>query len=221
MRAGGRVGRAQLAFAHGRVVETDGHPVVLGEWLGAPRRADDPRLRPLRRAAGRRRGRLGRRRRSRRASATAASTPAARPTTRARCSWPLKVAEAFLDAGRRAPAKRPLPVRGRGGDRQPEPRRVSSASIATSSPPISSSRPTARCGARRSRRSRSPRRDWSRSTSSSPARRPTCTPAGTAAPSRTRCTRSRGSSRACTTPHGAVAVAGFYDDVAAALRRRP
>src|SRR3954465_13926825 len=26
---------AQLAFANGRVVETDGHPVVLGEWLGA------------------------------------------------------------------------------------------------------------------------------------------------------------------------------------------
>jgi acetylornithine deacetylase/succinyl-diaminopimelate desuccinylase-like protein len=27
---------AQLAFAGGRVVETEGHPVVLGEWLGAP-----------------------------------------------------------------------------------------------------------------------------------------------------------------------------------------
>src|SRR5712672_3063503 len=27
---------SQLAFAHGRVVETAGHPVVLGEWLGAP-----------------------------------------------------------------------------------------------------------------------------------------------------------------------------------------
>ena len=26
----------QLSFAHGRVVETDGHPVVLGEWLEAP-----------------------------------------------------------------------------------------------------------------------------------------------------------------------------------------
>jgi acetylornithine deacetylase/succinyl-diaminopimelate desuccinylase-like protein len=25
----------QLAFAHGRVTETDGHPVVRGEWLGA------------------------------------------------------------------------------------------------------------------------------------------------------------------------------------------
>src|SRR6267378_1098520 len=27
---------AQLRFAGGRVVETEGHPVVLGEWLGAP-----------------------------------------------------------------------------------------------------------------------------------------------------------------------------------------
>jgi acetylornithine deacetylase/succinyl-diaminopimelate desuccinylase-like protein len=27
---------AQLAFAGGRVVETEGHPVVFGEWLGAP-----------------------------------------------------------------------------------------------------------------------------------------------------------------------------------------
>jgi acetylornithine deacetylase/succinyl-diaminopimelate desuccinylase-like protein len=27
---------ARLAFARGRVVQTDGHPVVLGEWLGVP-----------------------------------------------------------------------------------------------------------------------------------------------------------------------------------------
>src|ERR1700704_729518 len=27
---------AQLAFAQGRIVETEGHPVVLGEWLGVP-----------------------------------------------------------------------------------------------------------------------------------------------------------------------------------------
>src|ERR1700730_11775628 len=26
----------QLAFANGRLVETDGNPVVTGEWLGAP-----------------------------------------------------------------------------------------------------------------------------------------------------------------------------------------
>src|SRR4051812_50168137 len=27
---------ARLAFANGRVVESDGHPIVLAEWLGAP-----------------------------------------------------------------------------------------------------------------------------------------------------------------------------------------
>jgi hypothetical protein len=38
---------AQLSFAGGRVVATQGHPVVRAG------RADDPRLRPLRRAADR------------------------------------------------------------------------------------------------------------------------------------------------------------------------
>src|SRR5262245_29297145 len=27
---------AQLAFANGRVIDTPGHPIVVGEWLGAP-----------------------------------------------------------------------------------------------------------------------------------------------------------------------------------------
>ena len=35
MRAAARWLAGQLEFAGGRVVETDGHPVVLGEWLGA------------------------------------------------------------------------------------------------------------------------------------------------------------------------------------------
>jgi acetylornithine deacetylase/succinyl-diaminopimelate desuccinylase-like protein len=36
MRAAAQWLAGQLAFAGGRVVETDGHPVVRGEWLGAP-----------------------------------------------------------------------------------------------------------------------------------------------------------------------------------------
>jgi acetylornithine deacetylase/succinyl-diaminopimelate desuccinylase-like protein len=36
MRAAARWLAGQLDFAAGRVVETDGHPAVLGEWLGAP-----------------------------------------------------------------------------------------------------------------------------------------------------------------------------------------
>ncbi len=35
MRAAARWLAGQLAFAGGRVVETDGHPVVRGEWFGA------------------------------------------------------------------------------------------------------------------------------------------------------------------------------------------
>jgi len=35
MRAAAHWLARQLAFAHGRVIETDGHPVVRGEWLGA------------------------------------------------------------------------------------------------------------------------------------------------------------------------------------------
>ena len=50
---------------------------------------------------------------------------------------------------------------------------------------------------------------------------PTCTRAGTAARCRIRTTHSRRSSRACTTPDGSVAVAGFYDGVDTARRRRP
>ncbi len=36
-----------------KLIETKGNPVVYGEWLGAPGRADDSVLRALRRAAGR------------------------------------------------------------------------------------------------------------------------------------------------------------------------
>jgi choline dehydrogenase-like flavoprotein len=49
----GPVEQYTVGFAGGRVVETDGHPVVLGEWLEAPGGADNPRLWPLRHPAGR------------------------------------------------------------------------------------------------------------------------------------------------------------------------
>ena len=35
-----------------RLIDTPGNPIVYGDWLNAPGRADDPVLRPLRRAAG-------------------------------------------------------------------------------------------------------------------------------------------------------------------------
>ena len=69
---------------HVEVAETGGHPVVYGDWLHARGRADDPRLRPLRRAAGRPARpvdvaavRAGR-------ASTGGCSPAAPPTTRAR-----------------------------------------------------------------------------------------------------------------------------------------
>ena len=76
----------RIGLQNVRLIETPGNPVVYGDWLGAPERADDPVLRPLRRAAGRSARTCGSRRRSRRRFATARSTRAARPTTRARCS---------------------------------------------------------------------------------------------------------------------------------------
>ena len=191
MRRRGRVGRRRSSRSRTAASSRrDGHPVVLGEWLGAAGRADDPRLRPLRRAAAGRREPRGRRRRSSRACATAASTAAARPTTRARSSSRSRRPRRS-SRRRRAAAQRALPDRGRGGDRQPEPAGASSTRTATSSPPTSSSRPTARCGApsepsiaiaAKGLLGARPRR--------SPGRRPTCTRAGTAAPCRTRTTRS-------------------------------
>ena len=63
-----------------------GHPGRLRRLARSAGRADDPLLRPLRRAAGRSASTCGSRRRSRPPCATARSTRAAPPTTRARCS---------------------------------------------------------------------------------------------------------------------------------------
>ena len=184
MRAAAEWVAARLAFAGGRVVETDGHPVVLGEWLGRAGRADDPRLRPLRRAAAGRRGRVGdaavRAERARRPHLRAA----ARPTTRGRCSSRSRSPRRSSPQHGRAAAERPLPDRGRGGDRQPDACRPSCERTATSSPPTSSSPPTARCGGRASRRSRSPPRGWlALDIDRHRADAPTSTRAATAAPS--------------------------------------
>ena len=185
--------RRSSRFADGRVVETGGHPVVLGEWLGAPGAPtilvyghydvqppgdeaewETPPFEPSVRD-----GRIYAR----------GATDDKGPVLVA-----LKVAEAFLAQQRRAAAERPLSDRGRGGDRQPEPRRRSCAATATSSPPTSWSRPTARCGAPTEPSIAIAAKgllalDLDRA----PARAPTCTRAATAAPSRIRSTRSRSS----------------------------
>ena len=115
---------AQLAFANGRVVETAGHPVVLGEWLERAGCTDDPRLRPLRRAAARRRGRVG-------DAAVLAERPRRShlcPRRDRRQGADARAVEGRRGVSRRtgrAAAQRPFPVRGRGGGRKPQPRRRS------------------------------------------------------------------------------------------------
>ena len=43
----------RIGLQNVRLIDTPGNPVVYGDWLGRAGRADDPVLRPLRRAAGR------------------------------------------------------------------------------------------------------------------------------------------------------------------------
>ena len=164
MRARGRVGRG-AARVRRRPRRRDRRPPGRARRVARRAgRADDPRLRPLRRAAAGRRGGV--------ADAAVRAERARRPHLRPRRDR-RQGAGVGRPEGRRgvpsqqraAAAQRPLPVRGRGGDRQPEPARRSSTRTATSSPPTSWSRPTGRCGGRASRRSRSRRRGCSRSTS--------------------------------------------------------
>ena len=116
--AGRGVARRALTRAgleHVEVAETGGHPIVYGDWLHAAGRPDGPRLRPLRRPAGRPARpvdvaavRAGRRR-------ATGSSAAAPPTTRARSMLHLWRAEALL-ATRGGAADQPqVRVRGRGG----------------------------------------------------------------------------------------------------------
>ena len=98
------------------LADTGGHPVVYADWLHAEGAPDGPRLRPLRRPAGRPARRCGSGRRSSPGSRMAGSSRAAPRTTRARststCGRP-------GPGWRRRPAagQPPLRLRGRGGVR--------------------------------------------------------------------------------------------------------
>ena len=186
--------RAGSPFAGGRVVETDGHPVVLGEWLGAPGaptilvyghydvQPPGDELAEWTTPALRRRASATARIYAR--GATDDKGQLLRAARRSR--------EAFLAATGALPLNVSFLFEGEEEIGSPQPRRPSCASIATSSPPTSSSPPTARCGARRepsipiaAQGLLGPRDRRHR------ARRPTSTPAVTAARSRTRSTRWR------------------------------
>ena len=119
---------SRLAFANARVEPTAGHPVVRGEWLGAPGAptvlvyghydvqptgsAAEWLSEPFELSPG--------------------TLPDGTPVVRGRGSSDdkgpvyvvLKTAQAFIASRRRAAAEREVPVRGRGGDRQPAPARL-------------------------------------------------------------------------------------------------
>ena len=222
MRARGRVARgAARASPAAASSRPDGHPVVLGEWLGAPGAPTILVYGHYDVQPPGRRGRVG--------DAAVRAERARRPHLRPRrdrrqgagAGRRSKVAEAFHAQQRRLPLNVRFLFEGEEEIGSPSLAGLSARATATSSRPTSWSRPTARCGGRPSRRSRSRRRGCSRSTSSSPARAPTCTRAATAAPSRIRTTRSPRSSPACTHADGAVAVAGLLRRRRAARRARP
>ncbi len=202
----------RLAFANGRVEPTAGHPVVRGEWLGAPGAptvlvyghydvqptGDAERVDRAAVRAGRR-GRRGPRPRGHRRQGPGLH----RAADRARVHRP----------GGRPAAERQVPARGRGGDRQPAPGRLRH-------------RAGRRAGRRPGHLGR--RRDVAagRAVAVGGVQGPglprhrghrgpvaTCTRAATAAPSPTRCTRSPRSSPACTTATGGSRSAGFYDGI--------
>ena len=111
----------------------------------APRagRADGPRLRPLRRPAGRSARRVAAGRRSSRSSRTGASSPAARPTTRANSTILVQAAEALLATRGSAAGQPPVRLRGRGGVELGPPGAVARGERATGWPATSRSSATA------------------------------------------------------------------------------
>ena len=211
----------QLRAAGLETVEIDptgGHPVVYGEWLGAPGaptvlvyghydvQPPDP---------------LGQ-----------WTSPPFEPTVRDGRLYargvsddkgpmliPIEVAEAFLATAGRPAGQRQVPDRGRGGDRQPPSRRLrrraSEELLAADVVRLGRRRDVAR---RRAVAHRREPRHLRRSSSRSPARPRTCTRAATAAASPTRCMRMAALIASLHDADGRVAVAGFYDRVAI---RRP
>ena len=134
----------------------------------------------------------------------------------------LETAQAFLAAGGRPAAEREVPVRGRGGDRQPAPARVRRAAHAGElAADLVISADGAHVAAGRAVAVASPPRAWSRWTSWSRAPAPTCTRAGTAARWPTRCTRSAQILASLHGPDGRSPSPGFYDGIPALTARAP
>jgi hypothetical protein len=157
------------------LVETPGHPVVYAEWLGAPRRAHRPVLRPLRRAAGRSARPLD--------LAALRGHGARRRTLRARRGGRQGPGLHAHEGHRGAPvADRRRPAgehqghpRRRRGSRQRQPRRLHQGATRTCSRPTSSSSATRRCSTATCRRSATACAGCPTSRSTCAARSRTCT----------------------------------------------
>ena len=199
----------QLDFAAGRVEQTDGHPVVRGEWLGAPGAptvlvyghydvqptGDDAEwLSPPFHLT---------------VDNDGEGDDIARGRGVSDDKGPVLLVVAMLQgrdrAARRTAGQREVPVRGRGGNRQPAPGAVpdqrTREELACRSGDL---RGRCGCGGRASRRCRWAPRDWSASTivvegAGRPALRPVRRHGG-----QSPCTRSPPSSRACTGPDGSA-----------------
>ena len=124
----------RIGLQNVRLEETPGHPIVYGEWLRRAGRADHAVLRALRRAAGRPARSLG-------VAAVRADGPRRRdlrPRIGRRQGPDLHARQGDRgapEAGGEAAHQREGRARGRGGGRQPEPRRLHQGAQGASSPP--------------------------------------------------------------------------------------
>ena len=219
------------------------------EWLAdalARGRARARRGRRDRRASGRLCRLAARRRARRRSSSTATTTSSrsirsmsgrrrrsSRSSTATGCSrrgaaddkgqvhaHVMAAAADARDAGR-VPGQRPVRLRGRGGVELGPPRRVARGE---QGPPARRRRDHQRQRVLRGQPAgdhHRPARDDVRAGRRPGRARSTCIRAGSAASSRTRRTRSPGSSPALKGPDGRILIPGFYDDVVALDRGRP
>ena len=192
-------------------METNGHPVVYAEWLGAP---GQPTLLVYGHYDVQPADPLDRWRSApfdRRPYAMGGSTRAAPATTRGRCSSPCKVAEAFFATDGRLPLNVKLLLEGEEEIGSPH----LEAFVAQHASRLAADYALSADGAMwridRAVDYRGQPRYSSPLTSRYAGRAPTCTRAATAAPYRTRCTRWPTLVAGLHRSDGAVAVAGFYD----------
>ena len=202
----------RIGLQNVRLDETPGHPIVYGEWLGAPGAPtmlfyghyDVQPVDPV----------------------DLWESPPFEATVRdgeiyARGSaddkgqifMHFKAIEAHLKQAGKLPINVKVVLEGEEEVGSAQPRRLHHARTRRSSPPTSSSSPTRRCSIAASRRSATACAAWPTSRSTCAARRPTCTRDRSAAPSPTPPSCWRRSWRGPRTRAARIKIPGFYDKV--------